>query len=384
MASIQALRAAKAAACVLALCAALAGCSPKVPDTVRIGVAVPLSGATANRGQDLLNGALLAAEELKAAGFKVGGRPVAFEIVAKDDAADPETVKKVAQELCDEDVQAVIGHLNSPNTATAVPVYAAKGMLLLTTSTQKSILSLGRGNVFRLVANDTVQARALAGFATDTLAATGIAVLVEDSDYGREMYADMAAALTGRSTVEPLRIDVDFKSAVTAEMVASIRQAAADVVIVIGRESHALSLLGKLKEARYLDVSVLTTNPAKTNKLAQSDVPVRGLFTTATVMEAGEWSGGNEFLNRFYARYESDPVWGAHYAYDAVYMLADMIRRAGSVKPADLMARLRMAEPNTRLIQMRFDAEGEQARPTVGVYKAERGQWMHQVRSASW
>jgi branched-chain amino acid transport system substrate-binding protein len=374
-----------AIACGIAVFAVLvASCSPKIPEKIRIGVAVPLSGATANRGQDLLNGALLAAEELKASGYKIAGRPVTFEIVAKDDAADPETVKKVAQELCDENVTAVIGHLNSPNTATAVPIYASRGMLLLTTSTQRSILSQGQGNVFRLVANDSVQARALAGFATDTLAANSIAVLVENSDYGREMYADMVAVLADRKQPEPSRIEVDFKSAVTEEMIARIMQAGADVVIVIGRESHALSLLAKLKEARYAAVSVLTTNPAKTDKLALAGAGIRGLYTTATVMEAGEWSGGNEFLDRFHRKYSADPVWGAHYAYDAVYALADMVRRAGSVKSTDLIARLRMSEPNTRLIQMRFDAAGEQARPTVGVYKAERGQWAPQLRSASW
>src|SRR5882757_7155161 len=83
----------------------LGACNSSVPDTFKIGVAVPLSGPTAARGQDLLNGALLAADELNAKGFSVKGKRVTIEIVAKDDKADAETTKQVAQALLDENVR---------------------------------------------------------------------------------------------------------------------------------------------------------------------------------------------------------------------------------------------------------------------------------------
>ncbi len=56
------------AAVALAAHGLLAGCGSSVPDTVKIGVALPLSGSSAARGQDLLNGVTLAVNELNAAG----------------------------------------------------------------------------------------------------------------------------------------------------------------------------------------------------------------------------------------------------------------------------------------------------------------------------
>ena len=40
----------------LGLVGVLSGCGPQVPPVLRIGVAQPLSGPSAARGQDILNG----------------------------------------------------------------------------------------------------------------------------------------------------------------------------------------------------------------------------------------------------------------------------------------------------------------------------------------
>ena len=112
----------------------LAGCGPRVPDTIKIGVAPPLSGPSAARGQDLVNGALLAAADINASQFKVGGKPVKIEIVAMDDKADKEEAKKVARALVDQRVVAVIGHLSSDITEVTVPVYRSGNVPQLFTS----------------------------------------------------------------------------------------------------------------------------------------------------------------------------------------------------------------------------------------------------------
>src|SRR4051794_1967785 len=109
-----------AAICVGGL---LSACSPRIPATITIGVAQPLSGPSAARGQDIVNGAKLAAADLNAAGFKVAGKPVTIDIVAVDDKADKEEAKKVAQGLVDHKVTAVIGHLSSDVTEGVIPVY---------------------------------------------------------------------------------------------------------------------------------------------------------------------------------------------------------------------------------------------------------------------
>ncbi|HET7864273.1 MAG TPA: branched-chain amino acid ABC transporter substrate-binding protein [Burkholderiaceae bacterium] len=369
----------------LALSLALGGCSPTVPDTVKIGVAMTLSGPSANRGQDLLNGAQLAVDELNAGAFKVGGKAVKFEIVARDDKGDNETAKKVAQELADQHVHAVLAHTNSPQLQAALPVYVARDMLLMSTTTQRTLIEQAGGRLFRLVPNDRVQARALASFATQQLEGKRIAALVENTDYGREMFDDVVLALKEKNLPAPIKIALEFKQSVGTEVAEQIKAMKADVAVLIAREQHALSLLESLKTAQYSDVTVLTANAARTDKVMRAPAQVRGVYATSTTIGIAELPAGERFLQTFRAKFKSEPVWGAHYTYDAVYALADTIRRANSVDPQMLQAKLRTTEPNTPMFQqMRFAPSGEQANPTIGVYKAERGTWTPQVRSASW
>ena len=372
-------------AAVLGLSATLAGCQPSIPDTIRIGVPVTLSGPNASRGQDLLNGALLAAEELNGAQFKIRGKVVKFEIVPKDDKGDPNTVKKVAQELADDNIQAVIGHVNSQQTQLAVPIYASKNLPHLFTSTNKNLTTMGGGNTFRLVANDQVQAQALAGFALDSLNAERMVAVVEAGEYGQDLYADLAAALKKRDKTPLMRFDVDGKQPVSDAVAAKIKELRADVVMVLGREGHVLSLMEKLKDIQYTNVTVLAANGAKTSRVSRSEMPVRALFATTSTVELSELPTGREFLARFQAKYRAEPVWGAHYAYDAVYVLADVMRRAESTEGKAVIAKLKLIEPNTRVnYQMRFAANGEQTYPAIGVYKAEHGVWVPQMRSTNW
>jgi branched-chain amino acid transport system substrate-binding protein len=386
MNKMQGRRMAAAMGSMLVLAIALGGCrSSAVPQSVKIGVAMTLSGPTANRGQDLLNGAQMAVDELNASGFRVNGKAIEFEIIAKDDKGDNDTAKKVAQELTDQRVHAVLAHTNSPQLQAALPTYVAGRMLLMSTTTQRTLIDQADGRLFRLVPNDRVQARALASFATEQLDGKRVVAVVESTNYGRDMYADMVLALKEKNKPEPEKIDVEFKQPVDSAVAQRIKALRADVVVLIAREQHGLSLLEQLRTAQYGDVIVLAANAVRTDKVAKADIPVRAVYTTSTTITLAELPAGDAFKQRFVAKFKSDPVWGAHYSYDAVYALADTIRRTGSVDAQVLATKLRSTELNTRVFhQLRFSASGEQAHPAIGVYKVERGAWTPQLRSSNW
>jgi branched-chain amino acid transport system substrate-binding protein len=352
---------------------AQSGCGPAVPDVVKIGVAATLTGPTANRGQDLLNGAVMAVDELNASGFKVGGKPIRFEIVARDDQADVNAARAVARDLVDQRVHVVLGHTNSPQMKAAMPTYVAHRTLMLSTTTQRTLIDAGGGYMFRLVPNDRVQARALSTFYAERLGGRRAVAVVEATDYGREMFSDFAESLKERSLPVPEKIEVDFKQPVDGDKARRIKALQAEVVVLIAREQHGLSLMEQLKAVQHVGVAVLATNAVRTDKMVKSEIPVQAFYTTSTTITLAELPAGEAFRRRFVDKFKSEPVWGAHYTYDAVHAVADTIRRAGTV------------EPNTRIFQqMRFSATGEQARPTIGIYKAEHGAWVPQARSSIW
>jgi ABC-type branched-subunit amino acid transport system substrate-binding protein len=65
----------------------------------------------------------------------------------------------------------------------------------MSTTTQRTLIDQAGGRLFRLVPNDRVQARALASFATQQLEGKRLVAVVENTDYGRDMFDDLALAL---------------------------------------------------------------------------------------------------------------------------------------------------------------------------------------------
>jgi branched-chain amino acid transport system substrate-binding protein len=364
---------------------ALAGCSPEAPDTLRIGVLVPLTGNQSLRGKDLLDGAKLAADQINATTFKVNGKSVKIEIMSVDDKADPETAKKGAQALMDGGVSAIIGSLATPETSAVNPMITARGLPHLFTSTTATLLGAGGGNRFRLLASDSLQGRAMGVYAIQTLRAQRIATVVESGDFGRGLNKPFQTALLEGGKQVVVSVDVDTKGDVTADMARRIKTAQADLVVVLAREQQLKSLFKALSDVEYTDISVLGPNPVRNKNVATMNIPVRALYATATAIDANEFPAGKLFLTAFADKYKADPVWGAHYAYDAVYVLADAARRANSTKGPDLVAKLRAIEPQAPVNQqMRFDATGEQVYAGIAVYKAERGRWQPEMRSNAW
>ncbi len=377
-------------ACVLAvpgslLATSLAGCKAGVPDTLKIGVIGPMTGPFGLRGKDLLDGAQLAAEEINATGFKIGGKPVKIEIIGMDDKADAAVAKTGAQSLLDSGVHAVIGPLLTPQAAAVIPLFAAKGIPQLFTATAAHLHTLGKGNTFRLQANDALQGRAMAVFSYDNLQGQRIATVVESGDYGQGLNKAFTVAMKSASKQVALSMEVDGKADVNPTMAGKIKAARADVVVLLAREPQLRSLFKSLDGVGYTDVTVLGSNVIRNKNVAAAAVPVRALFAAATAFDAEEFPSGQTFLNAFATKYKGEPVWGAHYAYDAVFALIDAARRAESVAADKLVAKLKTIDPMTRVNQqMRFNADGELVYPSVAIYKAERGLWAAQMRSSAW
>jgi branched-chain amino acid transport system substrate-binding protein len=370
---------------VLGLSGALAGCGPKVPDVIKIGVAQPLSGPSEARGKDLLNGVNLAVEELNASNFKIDGKVVKFETVAHDDKADKETAKKVAQDLVNEKVVAVIGNLSSDITEATIPIYKQADIPQFFTSSASELTKLGGGNTFRLVANDTLQASAVASYVIESVRAANVALIYEDTAFGRPMGKDIVEKLTQQQKKVPINDAVNNKTTDFNGFVAKLKATPVDVLVAVLRDNQVIPLLQQMKAAGLGAMVVVSTNSSKTDKLAKAPEDVARLYVTSSAVEAREFVGGAAFLKKFSAAYKSEPVWGAHYAYDAVYVLAEAVARAKSVEPAVLREKLRTLEmmgPVTST--MRFDSTGEQRYGAISVYQRRNARWEPLMRSDKW
>ena len=159
---------------------------------VVVYVAVPLTGFQANAGQTVLGGARLAAAETNRSGgldgYKVVVRPL------DDQSTDDVAVENVAaiQEAIDkgESVLGVIGHLNSGQTAAAMALYSKMPLVVVTpTASEPSLTQQKYTNFFRANASDTVQAETLSRFLAQKLGAKSVALIFNDTSYGKALAA---------------------------------------------------------------------------------------------------------------------------------------------------------------------------------------------------
>src|SRR5690606_27800985 len=81
---------------------ACAGAHAADAAVVKLGFAAPLTGPQAHYGEDMKNGLTLALEEANQQAIELDGKTARFELVTRDDQADPRTAVQVAQQIVDE------------------------------------------------------------------------------------------------------------------------------------------------------------------------------------------------------------------------------------------------------------------------------------------
>jgi branched-chain amino acid transport system substrate-binding protein len=370
---------------VVAAAGLLAGCD-NAPSVIKIGVAQPMSGNLAALGQDMHNGVKLAVEEINKSGFKIKGKPVTIEIVAVDDRANAATGKEVAQQLVDAGVVAVIGHLNSGVSIDTAPIYAAKNIAQLAISTNPKYTQLNLPTTFRLVANDTLQAKAIGSFAANQLNASKFAVLDDGTPYGKGLADGAAAELTKAKKDIALRQSFDDKTTAFDELAAKLKEGGVDAIVSTLNDFQVLALIEALKKVDYTKLALLGGDTIKTTAMLKGAGQLQGgLFATSPILEPREFPAGAKFLESYRAAFKIDPAYGGHYSYDAMHVLAGAIKRAESAKPQAITEALRSIDGYAPVTgSMKFDAKGEQRYGVISVYATRGGLWESQIRSDAW
>ncbi|WP_278673628.1 ABC transporter substrate-binding protein, partial [Acidaminococcus fermentans] len=149
---------------------------------IKIGVAVPLTGASAEDGNAVKNGAALAVK-LANADPSMKGKKI--ELVAEDDKGDPSEAATVANKLAqDKSISAVIGHYNSSCTLAGAPIYNRAEVVEISPGSSAAAVTKAGPYTFRVITTDAVQGASLMKWAVNDLKYKNIAILYENTDYG--------------------------------------------------------------------------------------------------------------------------------------------------------------------------------------------------------
>ena len=344
---------------------------------VIVYVAVPLSGFQANGGQTVLGGVRLAAEETNRSGGLLGYRVVVRPL---DDESDSDTalanVDKIRSAIdSGERVLGVIGHLNSGQTDATLSAYDGLGLITITpTASEESLTNRGFTKFFRVNANDAVQAKVDAQFLIEQMKARNVAVIHNDTDYGKGLAASLATALGQLGGVEALRVQVAEGESNYAPVLAKLQSSAVDALFYAGYEIEAPYLAVALKNAG-VNLPILASD---------------GAFLAATIDEANGAAEGM-YVSAFAPSPENaaDPQWIEAYqaveyrnpdtysvnGYVAMQVLAAGVKAADSLEADAIAAALRSNPISTVLGEMRFDEKGDLANPQIWIYQVENSEF---------
>jgi branched-chain amino acid transport system substrate-binding protein len=298
----------------------------------------PTSGAIAHLGKDNENGAIMAVEELNAAGVTIGGKKVTLKLMTEDDAADPKQGTAVAQKLADAKVAGVVGHLNSGTTIPASSIYNEAGIPQVSPSaTNPKYTRQGFKTAFRLVADDTQLGGTLGRYAVATLKGKAIAVIDDRTAYGQGVAQEFAKAVEAAGGTVVAKEFTTDKATDFSSILTTIKGKKADVVFFGGMDAVAGPMLRQMKSlginAKFMGGDGICSTELV--KLAGDAVTDNQVFCAeAGGVEGQQKVGMDAFKTSFKKRFNADVQVYAPYVYDGVKVMVAAMVKAGSSDPA--------------------------------------------------
>lgn len=302
-----------------------------------IGASLPMTGPTAWAAESIRMGAETAITEINGRGG-VLGQPLRF--VQYDDAGQPPRGVDNARRIAESDnCIAMFGGWHSGVALAVVePVHEAGMPYIAVISAGTGITENNRNPnfVFRVSMFDRWQALALVRMSQRVSTAKRIGVMYEDTGWGQGAVPDLRAA--GQSESVNLVGMESFKwddRDMTAQLI-RLRDAGADTIILYSRDLEANQILRSMERINYRPKVVSAWG--NTGTLGELAGP---LANGMIVLQTFTWMGDlqprqkavlDSMMQRYNLRSPEDIRHGSGAAntYDAVYILAEAIRLAGS------------------------------------------------------
>ncbi|MEN6368174.1 MAG: ABC transporter substrate-binding protein [Thermotogota bacterium] len=312
-------------------------------DTIKIGALMSLTGSLAPYGPPIANGALLALQQINAAGGVLGKQ---LELIIEDDGTSPDVGRNAASKLVEIDgVSAIVGALSSGVTLAASSVTIPSEVVLMSpASTAPSIPALNDNDfVFRTVVSDEVQGVVMARLAL-LLGFRSASVIFVNNDYGKGLADTFKAtfqAIGGRvlSAVPYEENKPSYRGEIESLLAGS-----PDVLVFIGYPVDGNKQIVEAVEAGYTGEFLFSDGmkgegvaPGPACAAAGNPGPIEGAHGTV----AASGFRASEFDADYIAAFGPSTVPYNYNAYDAIMLIALAMLRAGDTSGLAIRDNLR-------------------------------------------
>ena len=311
-------------------------------EPIRLGLIPPITGSNALLGEQEVEGAHFAVDEINARPDKVfEGRP--FVIVTEDATNDNQASVSALNKLLGENVDAVVCPVLSTEIQAMAPVMKNQPQPWLTGGTAVKNTQLGLTNLFRCRASDGITAQGMVAYAVQDKKAKKIGILHSSDAFGTGGAEQIIDSLKRFNLVPVSNEQYPKDTKDFTPEILRIKQSGADALLGYIQNPSDVALV--LEQFHSLGMTIpFIGSPSVGNQTAieASGKNANGIYCAQDFIIGFNTPVATKFLTGFYKRYHHVPDvgTGSGWVYDAVRLLADTYKKIGSVDKAKTVAAL--------------------------------------------
>ena len=302
---------------------------PYQGDKILLGEYGSMTGSTATFGKSSHNGIMMAMEEINAAGGVLNKQ---VDVKALDDKGVADEAATVVKRLITNDnVLAILGEVASSRSLAAAPICQSAGVPMISPSSTNPAVTEKGDFIFRTCFIDPFQGTVGAKFAKDTLKASKAAVLTDvKNDYSvglakffKEEFTKNGGQIVAEASYS--EGDKDFRAQLTG-----IKGKNPDVIFIPGYYTEVGNIAIQAKSLG-MKQPLLGGDGWDSEKLIQiGKGAVQGSYFSTHYSPESKDPRVVKFVADFKKKYGETPDSLAACAYDAMKLMCDAIKRAGS------------------------------------------------------
>ena len=355
-------------------------------ENIKIGLITPLTGNSARVGQQAKAAVELGAEIVNGVYPEFATLPLAasagspnlkgakLKIITADNQGNPSIgQKQTIRLITEEQVVALLGAYLSSVTLAATAVAEQYGIpWVVGDSVAVNITKRGLKWTFRVMPDATDFAKSYMEFLNDLKQAghpvSSIAIVYENTDYGTSVAASVREA--AREASLPISADISYSANTTdlASQVLQLRDKNPDAIIFASYTSDIIRYMKALKSFDYRPPVIIGDDGGFSDPAFVANVGniAQGVLDRSA-WEKGKPGSVTARINDIFKTktgYELDDTSARNM--QALFVLADAIKRAGSTKPDAIQQALRQTDLKPEQLMMgyrgvKFDSTGQNA-----------------------
>ncbi|MDZ5723738.1 ABC transporter substrate-binding protein [Acetobacterium sp. K1/6] len=347
-------------------------CSHQQP--LIIGFSAGLTGSASEMGVNGRNGLMMAVEEINAGGG-VNGRLV--EVRIKDDQNNQETALAVDQELYDEGVSFIIGHMTSNMAKLSLPFVNENNLLMISPTMSSYELVDQDDHFISVVSSNDVEAK----FLVENILENGgkqIAVIYESQN---KAYTGTIKDLIAADLVKNggrIIYEESFQSGSNPEYLEisnRVLNSNPDTILILGSSFDSAMFSQQFYKAGKQVPIYLSLWAMNNDLILQGGNSVEGVYIPSLLDTDSQNPAYLNFRESYRNKYGAEPTFAAIYAYEAAMILFDAMETEKSLEPETIKAAIIKKETHQGLQdKIIIDQYGDASR-TLYHYIIQDGQF---------